>query len=372
MTLRIEPFAAGAQQADSDLAAQFTQAAIQRLSQWEILTVSVPGATQPAGALIPRYCLRGTVHADATLATIVVQLTETRTGRLLYTTQIRRPLPASSAAIYGAAVVLLAGFPKHIRDAEFARYDGPPRDATDMVLRASARTDGFGPAHDPASLALGERALALEPDNPAAQYVMATLLYADFLASDARRGNAEGRRALALTDSLLAMHPRNLIERHLRAALLAALGDLRGAQAEAEAALADEPDNSGMLATLSAVLLQEGDVPGALRVLPRGGSGGGDLQAVQAFAQGRYADALEITQRNDAAASPDLFEYVFQAATLARLGRLAEAHAALATSLPLLPSELRHAAALRQALFNLPAPAWALFKDSLAIAGMPS
>ncbi len=371
MTLRILPFAASGEPGAAGLAGAFTQAAVERLSQNELLVVSTAAPQGQAGSVAARYSLLGSVRVEASTAKIAVQVVERPTGRLLYTVQSQEPAGIGQQAVYGAAVRLLAGVARHIRDAEFARYSGQPRDVQDMVLRASVAVDGWGAAHDAAALALGERALAAAPNNLSAQAVMAALLYCDFLDSAAGRGDAEGQRALGLIENVLDQHPRNLTDRHLYVVLLAALGDLRGAQSAAEAALADETENPGLRWSLSSILLQQGDVAGSMRALPQGTGVDDAFPAMQAFAQGRYDDALTTMQRVDAVAPPDGMSMLFSAATLVRVGQMAAARGMVAKAMPTLPPELRQVSALRQVLFSLPDASWSIFKQSLRMAGMP-
>jgi DNA-binding winged helix-turn-helix (wHTH) protein/tetratricopeptide (TPR) repeat protein len=370
MTLRIDAFGASGPPPAGDLASAFTQAAVERLSESEILVITTAAPAGDAGLGAPRYVLSGTIQIAGGSAKIMVQVVDRLSGKLLYTTQTQQPAGISQPAVYGTTVRLLAGVERHIREAEFARYDGEPRDVQDMVLQASAASHGWQPGHEAAALALGERALAQEPGNLAAQSVMATLLFEDFMASDATRGDAEGRRALALIENVLRQHPRNLTHRHLHAALLQALGDLRGAQAEAESALADEPDSPGLQAILSLVLLQQGDVAGSVRVLSRQKAELNDITATQEFAEGRYEDALLETQRNGSLSPSDGMSLLLRTAILERLGQVPAARAAMAQGLAALPPELRRVAALRQCLFGLPDVSWGIFKESLIAAGM--
>jgi DNA-binding winged helix-turn-helix (wHTH) protein/Flp pilus assembly protein TadD len=372
MTLRIDPFIDSGGLGATDLAAKFTQAAIERLSQSELLVVSTaaPSGEKPAAA--PRYVMSGTINTESDVAKITLHIIEQPTGHLVYTAQTQQPAAIGQQTIYAATVRLTAAVEGQIREDELARYHGPPRDVQDMVLQASEYTDDWAPFQETPGLALGETALAREPDNISAQAVMAVLLYLDFLARDASKGDAEGRRALALIESVLRAHPRNLIHLHLRAALLAALGDLRGAQSAAESALADEPENPGMRATLSGALLQQGDVAGSILVLPNGEDPADDFPAMQAFAQGRYEDALTTMRRISALEPPEWTAQVFLAGTLAQTGRLQEARARMVKLLPCLPPELRRVSALRQGLYKLPDPSWGVFRESLKKAGMPS
>jgi Flp pilus assembly protein TadD len=176
---------------------------------------------------------------------------------------------------------------------------------------------------------------------------------------------------LALIENVLRQHPRNLTHRHLHAALLLALGDLRGAQSEAESALADERYSPGILAILSMALLQQGDVAGSVRVLPRQEAELDDAIATQEFAEGRFEDALRETQRDGSLSPLDGMSLLLRTAILVRLGQLPAARATMAQALQALPPKLRRVAALRQGLFGLPDASWQIFKDSLIAAGMP-
>jgi DNA-binding winged helix-turn-helix (wHTH) protein/Flp pilus assembly protein TadD/TolB-like protein len=370
MTLRIDPFTPSGEPSAADLASKFSAAAVERLSQSELLHVSTAAAS--GDTVAPRYIMSGTIHTEAGTAKITAQVVERPTGHLVYTAQTQQPAGIDQQAVYAATVRLTAAIEGEIRETELARYHGPPRDVQDMVLQASHYTDDWAPYQEAPGLALGEQALAREPDNISAQAVMAVLLYLDFMARDASKGDAEGQRALALIESVLRAHPRNLIKLHLRAALLAALGDLHGAQSAAESALADEPENPGMRATLSGALLQQGDVAGSIRVLPNGEDPSDDFPAMQAFAQGRYEDALATMRRVSALEPPEWTAQVFLAGTLAQTGRLQEARAMMVKLLPCLPPELRRVSALRQGLYKLPDPGWGVFRESLRKAGMPS
>jgi DNA-binding winged helix-turn-helix (wHTH) protein/tetratricopeptide (TPR) repeat protein/TolB-like protein len=370
MTLGIESFTASGAPGAAGLAAKFTQAAIERLSQSEVLVVSTAAPATDTGASAPRYILSGTVRSEADAAKVSVQVIERPTGRLLFTNQTQQPAGIGQQAVYAATVRLTGGVEWRVRDAELARYHGKPRDALDMVLRASQDIDDWAPVHDPEALALGEQALALEPDNVAAQNLVATLLFLDFQISDAHRGDAEGRRALALNNIVLRERPFNLIHQHLNAALLLSLGDLHGAQSAAESALAEEPENPGMRATLSAALLQQGDVAGSIRALPDGEDSEDDFPAAQQFAQGRYQDALATMQRVAAQTPLQGPSSLFLAGLFAQFGRLDEAHATLAKALACLPPELDRVSSIRQVLFKLPDRSWEIFKADLRKAGM--
>ena len=371
MTLRIEPFTATGGQPARELAATLTQTTIRRMSQFEIMAVSTANPATSAASVLPRYLLEGNVRTDGQSANLTVQVTERQSGRLIYSNQGRISVQATEPSIYGATVVLLGGAADQILCAELGRYTGPPRDVTDMAIRAWAVLGNWSPGRNDAELALAERAYALAPDNVPVAADLAILLYMDFIASDARSGDAEGRRALALTDQVLSAHPRNLIDRHLRADLLAALGDLRAAQSMAESALADEPENPGMQNTLSMVRLQQGDIAGSLAAYAKGRPADNEFQARQAFAQGRWNDALEITSRIDAEEPSDWVALLFRAAIQARAGQMPQARATMSRAMAVLPANLKHVVALRQVLYGLPNASWDVFRQSLLAAGMP-
>jgi DNA-binding winged helix-turn-helix (wHTH) protein/tetratricopeptide (TPR) repeat protein len=371
MTLRIMPFSSiGGEQA-RDLAATVTQTMIERMSQFEMLVVSTSNPPPGSVSVAPRYVLEGNIRTDGQSANLAVQVIETASGHLIFRGQGRMPVQAAEPAIYGATVTLVMHAEVQILRAELARYSGPPRDATDLAIRAWAVIEHLFPDHHTAELALAERAYAMEPGNMSVVAVLAVLLWEDCLASDASEGDAEGRRALALIDKVLLVHPRNLIDRHLRALLLATVGDLRAAQSDAESALADEPENPGMRETLSLVRLQQGDITGSLAVFAQGAPADDDIQARQAFAQGRLKDALNITTRIDAVAPSDWLILLFRAATQASVGQVQEARATMARAMADLPANLKHEAALRQVLWGLPDPSWNLFRQFLLTAGMP-
>ena len=373
MTLRIEPVTATGGQDARDLAATLTQSIVQRMSQFEDMVVSAANPPPGSASVTPRYILQGNIRTDGPSANMTIQVTERANGRLIFINQARMPVQATEPAIYGDAVTLLGGAEINILRAELARYSGPPRDSTDMALRAWAAQGNWSPGHHGPELALAERAFALDPDNVLVVTALAVLLYMDFVASDASAGDAEGRRALALIDEVVAAHYTNLIDRHLRVDLLAALGDLRAARSAAESALADEPENPGMRDTLSAVRLQQGDIAGSVAVYGKDAQAQDDLQSRIAFTQGRWQDALEITRRIAAAGPTDWITQLIRVAIQARAGQVPEARTALARTMadPDVPANLKHVAALRQVLFGLPTPSWDLLRESLLAAGMP-
>jgi adenylate cyclase len=131
------------------------------------------------------------------------------------------------------------------------RPDNP--DAADLAMRASARYNSSGDSRSINSdvIDLGERALALDPQNERAMVDLANALTdrVENLWSDDPAGNLA--RADKLADSALALQPDDAWAHMAKAEVFFDKRQWRAAISQAEAALADDPNNPNAHANLS-------------------------------------------------------------------------------------------------------------------------
>ena len=126
-------------------------------------------------------------------------------------------------------------------------------DAVDLAMRASARYNSSGDSKPISSavIDLGDRALALDPQNERAMVDLANALTdrVENLWSDDPAGDIA--RADKLADSALALQPDDAWARMAKAEVLSNKRQWRAAISQAEAALADNPNNPNAHANLS-------------------------------------------------------------------------------------------------------------------------
>jgi adenylate cyclase len=126
-------------------------------------------------------------------------------------------------------------------------------DAVDLVMRATAKanTTGDNKSIKGEVIGLNERALALDPQNEAAMVNLSTALNdrAGNLWSDDQAGDIG--RAEKLADSALALQPDDAWAHLAKAQVLGSKQQWKAAISQAEAALADDPNNPSAHAMLS-------------------------------------------------------------------------------------------------------------------------
>jgi adenylate cyclase len=126
-------------------------------------------------------------------------------------------------------------------------------DAVDLVMRATAKanTTGDNKSINGEVIGLNERALALDPQNEAAMVNLSTALNdrAGNLWSDDPAGDIG--RAEKLADSALALQPDDAWAHLAKAQVLGSKQQWKAAISQAEAALADDPNNPSAHAMLS-------------------------------------------------------------------------------------------------------------------------
>jgi TolB-like protein/class 3 adenylate cyclase/cytochrome c-type biogenesis protein CcmH/NrfG len=195
-----------------------------------------------------RYLLEGSVRRVGETITINAQLISTETGAHVWADrfdgersklgELQVEAVARLANALGVELIRAEAL-RSIRE----RPNNP--DAVDLAMRARAR--GHSAANNKAvnsdMIDLYERALALDPRNEQAMLGLADALYqrVNSLLSDDPAGDAA--RAEKLADSALALQPDDARAHMVKAEVFFANRQWRAAISQAEAALADDPNN---------------------------------------------------------------------------------------------------------------------------------
>ena len=356
-------------------AARYTDLLLSQLSQFEDLLLLVDAGPHRQ-AVMTHFELNGSVHINGAMAVIQIILTETGSGRLLYRNDAVVPIAAAKFEDKAAAMDLVTELRPRLFQVEAERRRRPPRDALDFIIDAHVALGQFEQVSEvERALPLAEQAVRIEPTSRPAKALLALILFDHMIASSAVRGDAEGWRALTLIEEALRGRPRDCLYISLRAHILMALGRLDDAQATAELGLQTDPGDAELTAELGEIMLLKGDLVSAKSLLQSDPS---DLQddtlATIAFAEARYAEAMEMSRRV-VAATPDgfwtQFPLLLEIASLSRLGRVDEARTVLQTNIQRIPQDFRVFGALRRTAYVLPEDAWRHFRAGLADAGMP-
>jgi adenylate cyclase len=295
-----------------------------------------------------RYVLEGSVRKAGNRVRITAQLIEAASGAHLWAERYDRALDDVFALQDEITLSVVGAIEPSLRSAEVERVKRkrPENlDAYDLVLRATPLAYAAMPEEADKALPLLERALALEPGYAIAHAMAAWCHEQRFF----RGGLAANEREAGL--------------RHARAALAAGaedanvLGlagfviallesDLVTAREAFERALALSPSNAVALGFGAIALVWGGDgeraiewAERALRLSPFDPLRYGPLNAlaIAHFLAGRFEAAADASRRATQVNPRFSLLYVMLAASLVRLGRMAEAKAAVARVLALEP-----------------------------------
>ena len=203
-----------------------------------------------------RYMLEGSVRRLGDKVEINAQLISTETGAHVWADrfegdrsklgQLQVEFVSRLANSLGVELVRAEAL-RSIRE----RPNNP--DAVDLVMRAMAKgnTTGDNKSINGEAIDLNERALALDPQNEAAMVNLSAALNdrAGNLWSDDQAGDIA--RAEKLADSALALQPDDAWAHLAKAQVLGSKQQWKAAISQAEAALADDPNNASAHANLN-------------------------------------------------------------------------------------------------------------------------
>jgi adenylate cyclase len=296
-----------------------------------------------------RYVLEGSVRRASKHVRITAQLIDASTGAHLWAERYDRPLDDIFAVQDEITLSVVGTIEPNLRAAEYDRVKRKRPEnlgAYDLVLRAMPLVLVAMPAEASAALPLLERAIALEPDYAAAHGYLAWCQEILFV----RAGHKDENRSAAIR------HAHAAIDNGRDDTTALALGAFVTALVEHDRVTAVEAfEQARALSPSSAITLFLGAVAlgwggeaeraiewaeSALRVSPREPMNWFAYQAlaIGCFLLGRDEDAATAGRRAVRSNPSMSVNHALLAAPLVRLGRMAEAKAASAQVLALLPS----------------------------------
>ena len=204
-----------------------------------------------------RYVLEGSVRRVGETIEINAQLISTETGAHVWADRfegersnlgkLQFEVVARLANSLGAELVKA-----EVLRAKRERSSNP--DATDLTMRGWAILWNFNSANKSTwndAIAMFERALALDPKNESAMTGLATALFARPYAGWSEDPAGDIARAGQTADAALAIRPDDSEAHLMKALLLERTSQIRAAIAEAETAIADDPNNARAIAMAS-------------------------------------------------------------------------------------------------------------------------
>jgi adenylate cyclase len=204
-----------------------------------------------------RYVLEGSVRRVGETIEVNAQLISTETGAHVWADRfegersslgkLQFEVVARLANSLGAELVKAEAL-----RAERERPNNP--DAVDLTMRGYAILWNFNGANKSSwneAIALFERALALDPKNATAMTGLATALIARPYGGWSDDPAGDFARADKMADAALALRPDDSEAHFVKALLFERNSQIRAAIAEAETAIADDPNNAGAIAMAS-------------------------------------------------------------------------------------------------------------------------
>jgi adenylate cyclase len=204
-----------------------------------------------------RYVLEGSVRRVGEPVEINAQLISTETGAHVWADRFEGERSNLGKLQFEVVARLANSLGAELVKAEVLREErersGNP-DVTDLTMRGWAIVWNFNGANKSSwseAIAMFERALALDPKNASAITGLATALFARPYAGWSDNPAGDIARADKAADAALALRPDDSEAHFVKALLFERKSQMREAIAEAETAIADDPNNARAIAMAS-------------------------------------------------------------------------------------------------------------------------
>ena len=296
-----------------------------------------------------RYVLEGSVRKSGDNLRITGQLIDTTTGAHVWAERYDRKIEDIFALQDEMTTAIVGAIVPSLRRAEaerIKRQRPDSLDAYDLVMQAQADVDSGLPDRAVNALALIQRALALDPNYALAHAYAAMSYHNRFL----RAGLHEADRAASVQHAQAAiLHGQDDALALTFAAFSIGMDghDRASAFTAFESALTISPSSALTYIMGSVVLAWAGEAQRAIEWSERGlrlspfdpwAFAAYDAQAMGHFRLGQFDQALQAAYKSVQANPAHSITHVQLTASLAKLGRLAEARAAAAKVLELQPN----------------------------------
>jgi adenylate cyclase len=307
--------------------------------------VSVP---EVAKALGVRYVLEGSVRKAGNRIRVTAQLIDATTGGHVWANRFDRDLTDIFAVQDELTKEIVSALKVKLTIDERDRLANQRRDvdvrAFEFFLRGREQAWASTRVGNIAARGLLERAIAIDPDYPAAHAVMAmthVLDYANGFSSDPAQSLSRG---LELAQKTVQMHESDAAGHFALGAAYMFSGELERAQAEAERCLAIAPNSADGLRMIAHIKIFTGDAARALECLdtymqrdPHYPGMTFQLVAEARFALGQYEQAVEAIERRLAQNPNSETAYALLASCYGHLGRSEECREAWERTLRISP-----------------------------------
>ena len=204
-----------------------------------------------------RYVLEGSVRRLAETVEVNAQLISTETGAHVWADRFEGERSSIGKLQFEVVARLANSLGTELVKAEALRAERErPNnpDAVDLTMRGFAILWNFNGANKSTwndAIAMFERALTLDPKNAPAMTGLATALFARPYAGWSEDPAADLARAGKTADAALALRPDDSEAHFVKALLFERNSQMRAAIAEAETAIADDPNNARAIAMAS-------------------------------------------------------------------------------------------------------------------------
>jgi adenylate cyclase len=204
-----------------------------------------------------RYVLEGSVRRVGETIEINAQLISTETGAHVWADRFEGARSDLGKLQFEVVARLANSLGEELVKAEVLRAKrerSSDPDATDLAMRGSAIVWNFNSANKTTwndAIAMFERALALDPKNVSAMTGLATALFARPYAGWSEDPQGDIARADKTADAALAIRPDDSEAHFIKALLFEHKSQWGPAIAEAETAIADDPNNARAIAMAS-------------------------------------------------------------------------------------------------------------------------
>ena len=204
-----------------------------------------------------RYALEGSVRRVGETVEVNAQLISTETGAQVWADRFegeRKSLGKLQFEVVARLAISLGAELTKAEALRAARERPNNPDAVDLTMRGYAILWNFNGANKSSwndAMAMFERALALDPKDAPAMTGLATALFARPYAGWSDDPAGDIARADEMADAALALRPDNSEAHFVKALLFEEKSQMREAIAEAETAIADDPNNARAIAMAS-------------------------------------------------------------------------------------------------------------------------
>jgi class 3 adenylate cyclase/TolB-like protein/Tfp pilus assembly protein PilF len=204
-----------------------------------------------------RYLLEGSVRRVGETVEVNAQLISTETGAHVWADRFEGERSSLGKLQFEVVARLAISLGAELTKAEAlraARERPNNPDAVDLTMRGYAILWNFNGANQSTwneAIAMFERAVKLDPKNAPAMTGLATALFARPYAGWSEDPAADLARADQMADAALALRPDDSEAHFVKALLFERKAQMREAIAEAETAIADDPNNARAIAMAS-------------------------------------------------------------------------------------------------------------------------